>query len=296
MNRYFNLSLIALAFSIGIGASADAKKPAAPVKPGFGAQDGFAEHEFFDAMEKGLIDVQFVAKSDRAARLIIANKLKEGVNLRMPEAFAGVPENVLAQLGGGLGGGGLGGGTGIGGGGAQGVGGGIGGGGGGFGGGGLGGGGGAFSIPPEKVGKINLPVVCLDHGKPDPSSSKPYRIIPIDQYVKEPAVIELMKAFGRGELQHDAAQAATWHLNNKVSWEELASKKQGSERSFVRPPYFAPQSLQIAVNYANEAQRLAVAAAKEQAEQDSLAPKDDKSLSEESEVSTTPNEDTSASK
>jgi hypothetical protein len=216
----------------------------------------------------------------------------------MPDAFAGVPENVLAQLGGGgFGGGGLGGGgTGIGGGGSQGVGGGFGGQGGGFGGGGGGLGGGAFSIPPEKVGKINLPVVCLDHGKPDPSSSKPYRIIPIDQYVKEPAVIELMKAFGRGELQHDAVQAATWHLNNKVSWEELAAKKQGSERSFVRPSYFAPQSLRMAVNYANEAQRLAVAAAKEEVEKDSLSPKNGKSLSEESEVLTTPSEETSASK
>src|SRR5690606_25453170 len=118
--------------------------------------------------------------------------------------------------------------TGIGGGGSQGVGGGIGGGGGGFGG--QGGGGGVFSVPPEKIGKINLEVVCLDHGKPDPSSSKPYRIIPIEQYVKQPAVIELMKALGRGELQHDAAQAATWHLNNGLSWQELAAKKQGSER------------------------------------------------------------------
>lgn len=275
MKRGFLLSLLAFVLSIGLLHRCEAKAP--PSKATFGAQKGFAEHDFFEAMEKGLVDVKFIARNDRAARLIIANKLKDGVNLRMPEAFAAVPEAVLAQFGGGgLGGGGLGGGTGIGGGGAQGVGGGLGGGGGGLGGGGLGGGGGVFSVPPEKVGKINLPVVCLDHGKKDPSSSMPYRIIPAEQYVKDSATIELLKAFGRGELQHDAAQAATWHLNNGLTWEQLATKRQGTERSIVRPPYFAPQSLQAALAYATEAERLA----KEAAKTKSFSPESEKSLSE----------------
>lgn len=286
MKRELTLLLLALGLFIGLALRGDAKSPVPVGKAGFGAQAGFAEHEFFDAIDKGLIDVQFVAKNDHAARLIIANKLKEGVNLRLPEAFAGVPEIVLAQFGGGGGGfggggGGLGGGgsTGIGGGGGQSVGGGLGGGGGGGGGfGGGGGGGGVFSVPPEKVGKINVPVVCLEHGKPDPSSSKPYRIVPVDTFVKQPAVVELLKAFGRGELNHDAAQAATWHLANGMSWQELAAKQQGTARSIVRPPYFTREALQAAVAYANEAERLALAAAKSESEK----PEREKSLTDDS--------------
>jgi hypothetical protein len=98
-------------------------------------------------------------------------------------------------------------------------------------------------------------VVCLDHGLRDPSSSKPYQMVPIEEHVKNPAVIELVKAFGRGELQHGAAQAAAWHLNSGVSWQELAAKQQGTERSLVRPPYFSPYEIQAAVAYAGEAAR-----------------------------------------
>src|SRR5687767_737700 len=185
--------------------------------------------EFFQAMEDGQVDVKFIAKSDRAARILITNKTQEPINLQLPEAFAGVP--VLAQIGGGgrggggFGGGGRGGGgLGGGGGGGQSVGGGVGGGGGGLGGGGLGGGGGIFSIPPEETAKINVPVVCLDHGLKNPSSANKYMIVPAEQHLDRPEVIELLKAFGRGELQHGAAQAAAWHLNSDLSWNEMAAK------------------------------------------------------------------------
>jgi hypothetical protein len=89
----------------------------------------------------------------------------------------------------------------------------------------------------------------------DPSSSRPYEIVPIEQYVNQPAVVELVKAFGRGELQHGAAQAAAWHLNSGVSWADLAAKRQGTARSLNRPPYFSSFELQAGLAYANEAQR-----------------------------------------
>jgi hypothetical protein len=221
--------------------------------------------EFFQAMEDGQVDVKFIAKSDRAARLLITNTTKQPVKLRLPEAFAGVP--VLAQFGGGgrggggggFGGGGRGGGGGGlgGGGGQQSVGGGLGGGGGGLGGGGAGGGGGFFSVPPEETAKINVSVVCLDHGLQNPSSSNPYKIVPASDHLDKPAVIELLKAFGRGELQHGAAQAAAWHLNNDMNWNELAAKLAGTRRSPRRPPYFSREEIQAGVSYAVEAVRLA---------------------------------------
>jgi hypothetical protein len=218
----------------------------------------------FRAMDEGQVDVKFIAFNDRAARLLITNKLKQPIHLQLPEAFAGVP--VLAQFGGGgaggggFGGGGRGGGTS--GGGQQSVGGGLGGGGGGGLGGG-GGGGGFFSVPPEQTAKINVPVVCLDHGLQNPSSSNPYTIVPAENHLDRPAVIELLKAFGRGELQHGATQAAAWHLNNDLSWNDLATKLQGTRRSLRRPPYFSREEIQAGMAYATEATRLAEANANE---------------------------------
>ncbi len=215
--------------------------------------------EFFQARDDGQIDVKFIARSDHDARVIITNKTKQPLKLQMPEAFAGVP--VVAQIGGrgggGFGGGGRGGGgLGGGGGGQQSVGGGgLGGGGGGLGGG--GGGGGFFSIHPEQTAKINVAVVCLDHGLRNPSSSRPYKIVPADEHLDRPAVIELLKAFGRGELDHQATQAAAWHLNNDLSWDQLAAKLAGTRRSPRRPPYFSRQQIQAGFAYATEANRLA---------------------------------------
>jgi hypothetical protein len=219
--------------------------------------------EFFQAMDDGEIDVKFIARNDHEARVIITNKTNQPLHLEMPEAFAGVP--VVAQIGGGgFGGGGRGGGGigGGGGGGQQSVGGGGLGGGGGIGG---GGGGGVFSIPPEETAKINTAVVCLDHGLRDPSSSRPYKIVRVEDHIQKPAVVELLKAFGKGGLNHQSVQAAAWHLNNDMSWNELAAKLQGTRRSPSRPPYFSRQHIQAGIAYANEAGRLAVVNAEEHA-------------------------------
>lgn len=124
----------------------------------------------------------------------------------------------------------------------------------------MGGGGGMFSVPPEETAKFNVTVVCLDHGLRDPSSSAPYKIVPATQHLSDrPAVVELLKAFGSGKLDHQSVQAAAWHLNNDMSWNELATKLQGTRRSPSRPPYFTRQQIQAGIAYANEAARLAVA-------------------------------------
>jgi hypothetical protein len=225
--------------------------------------------DVFQAIDDGQAEVTFIARNDHAARVIVTNKTKQPLHLRMPAAFAGVP--VLAQFGGGGGGqggggGGFGGGGGGQGGGQQSVGGG--GGGGGFGGGGGGGqggggGGGFFSVPPEQTVKINLSTLCLDHGLRDPSSSKPYKMVPAVAHIDRPEVIELLQAFGRGELQHDAAQAAAWHLSSGVSWAELSAKLAGTARNAKRPPYFTADEIRAGMAYASEATRLAEVNAEE---------------------------------
>jgi hypothetical protein len=88
-------------------------------------------------------------------------------------------------------------------------------------------------------------------------------MVPADTIVDRPAVVELLKAFGRGELKHGAAQAAAWHLNNDLSWQQLAAKLQGTKRSFKRPPYFSADEIRMGMTYATEAERLAVVNADE---------------------------------
>lgn len=203
------------------------------------------EVELFEAIRNGDIQEKFIAMSDRAGRLIITNKTDQPLEIKLPEAFAAVP--ALAQFGGGgggrVGGGGTGGGVQTG--------------GGGFGGGGAGGGGGGFfSVPPESTRRIDVPLLCLDHGLRNPTSSMPFRIMPAS-YIERPAVVELLKAFGNGQLQHGAAQAAAWHLNSDMSWEALAAKLQGTRRNIHRPPYFSADEIRAGMAYAQEAVRRA---------------------------------------
>jgi hypothetical protein len=245
--------------------------------------------DLFAAEEAGQIEVKFIAKNSHKGRILVTNKLPNGVKVRLPEAFIGVP--VVAQFGGGgMGGGGMGGGgMGAGGGGGQQA---MGG-GGGMGGGGMGGGGGMFSIPPDRVTKIDVPLLCLDHGKADPTSSNPYKLRPVDPSTDRPEVIELLKAFGNGDLQHNAAQAAVWHLNSDVSWEELATKLTGTTRNLNRSPYFNRFELQSALAYASEAARRGAELATEQSEvskasqteTDSLPSSEEVKATEETEVS-----------
>lgn len=204
--------------------------------------------DLFDAIDQGVVDAKFVARSAAKGRLILENKTKEPLNVLVPEAFAGVP--VLRQFGGG--GGGLGGGGGGlgGGGGGQSVGGGGGGGGRG------GGGGGAFNIAPERIERIDVPLLCLDHGLRDPSSSKPYEIRPIEDVVTSPALVEIVKAFANGELPRGASQAAAWHINSEVSWNELATKLTGTKRNINRSPYFSRNEIEAAMAIVQRAESM----------------------------------------
>ena len=125
-----------------------------------------------------------------------------------------------------------------------------------IGGGGGGGGGGFFSVPPDETAKIDVPVVCLNHGLREPNSSAAYKMVPAGEYLEDhPAVVELLKAFGNGDLDHQAVQAAAWHLNNDMSWDELKAQLQGTKRSHNRPPYFTAEQLRNGMAYANNATR-----------------------------------------
>jgi hypothetical protein len=271
MTRQLRQNALALFLATACGSLTTVSLAATPADP---AENSPQQVELFEAMRDGIVDAQIIVKNDHAARVILTNNTQLPLTIELPEAFAAVP--ALAQFGGGGGGRGGGGGGG-GGGGNQSAGGGLGGG---------GGGGGVFSIAPERTEKINVAVLCLDHGLADPSSSKPYDLVPADEHLDRPEVIELLKAFGRGQLQHGAAQAAVWHLNNDLSWEELAAKLQGTRRNFNRPPYFSADEIRAGIAYAQEATYLAQNARDEEVPATRPAePADDEAVDESEEKS-----------
>ena len=161
--------------------------------------------EMFAAMEKGDISVKIIPKDSTQCRVLIENKTDKPLNVKLPDAFAGVP--ALAQnLGGGNRGGGSNRSSGNNNSGQnQSTGGGM----GGMGGGGMGGmGGGMFNVPPEKVGQFKVATVCLEHGKHEPNEKIPYEIKPLESFTAKAGVRELCDSLGRNQLSQRAAQAA----------------------------------------------------------------------------------------
>jgi hypothetical protein len=212
--------------------------------------------DMFDAIDQGVVDVKFIARDSQRGRLVMTNKTNQPVDVVVPDAFAGVPVVMHQFGGGGMGGGGGGGGQqSVGGGGGGGRGGGGRGGGGRGGGGGGRGGGGRFNIAPEAVTRVDVPLVCLDHGLKDPSTSKPYEVRPIEDVVSDPAVISVVAAYSNGDLDADATQAAIWHLNSEVSWQDLSAKLTGTVRNVVRDPYFSADEIKAAMQIVSDAQQ-----------------------------------------
>ncbi len=218
--------------------------------------------EFFAAMEGGQIDVKFIPHDATKANVLVRNLTDKPLHIELPAAFAGVP--VLGQFGGGgmggMGGGGMGGmgGGGMGGGGGQGMGGGMG--GGGMGGGGMGGGGmggGFMRVPPERMKKMTVTTVCLEHGKPDPNPKMAYKIVPLETFTKDARVRVVCEALGNGQVTQKTAQAATWHLTDKLSWEELAKKNRVESQYLGNIRWFSPIELRTAVAVVSEATRIA---------------------------------------
>lgn len=215
---------------------AAAEKTAKPTRPSkMGTYNPDDETvDLFEAMDAGQIQVTFIPKNSAEARIFIKNKAKKALNVRLPKAFAAVP--ILAQAAGGMG---------------------MGMGGQGMGGGGMGGGG-MFNIPADKEGDVKVPCVCLEHGKPEPRPKMPYAMKPIESFTTKPGVAEMLTDLGYGRIPQRAAQVAAWHLNNDMSWEELAAKRieLRDGRSY---PYFTPAELlaghQIADQAVQEAKR-----------------------------------------
>jgi hypothetical protein len=207
-----------------------------------------AHVDLFDGMGDGSISVKVVAEDSSGGNLYVQNQSNQPLTVEMPDSF--VVQQIARQFGGGGGGAGGRGGTA---GGAQAAGGGAG------GGGGMGGGvggGGMFSVPPDTTLRVPYQSVCLEHGKADPDPTIHYQVIPVSQYTQDPQLAALLSLVGTQKIDHAVAQAAAWHLANKMSWDELAAKR-STEIGFEAYAYFTPEALFKAQGLAAEAGGLA---------------------------------------
>jgi hypothetical protein len=118
--------------------------------------------------------------------------------------------------------------------------------------GGGGGGGGMFNVAAEKMGKFKVTTVCLEHGKREPRRRTPIKLVPLDTWTDKAEVVELCKMLGRGQIDQRSAQAAAWHLQDEMSWQELASK-QIKHVNGRRELYFAPIEISRAMQIARVA-------------------------------------------
>ena len=257
------------------------------------SQGGAAETvELFDAIKSGDIEVRVIAKDNGwqcADQRIPADK---PLAIKLPEAFAAVPVTAqFGMIGGGpFGGGGnpLGGGNLFGGGGNP-----FGGGGVGFNNGlmgqgganqALGGGfqgqngvnggnafnlgnglnagngrgfgmpGGLFKVEPDKVGKLKMTTVCMEYGKPDPDARQEY-IAPAGYRGRRSGDDGSGEDAGPRRDRSEERQAATWHLCNGLSWEELEKKIGRKHLTGQVDLFFTPEHLAHGKEIAKEAHR-----------------------------------------
>ena len=273
-NPALRSGVFGLCAAVAITASLTAATKQRPIKK-LSYDPSAAVVELFEGIEQGALEAYLIPKSSLEGNVFIENKTKKPLTVKFPKAVAAA--QVLKQ---GFGGGGMGGGGGAGGGrggqggggmgGGQGMGGGMGGGGmggGGMGGGGMGGGGmgggmmgggggGFMSIPPEKTVQFPITTVCLNHGKAEPKPKMTYRLIKLEDYTSDPVLQEVLEAVGTGKLDNDkqAAQAATWFLTDKMSWEKLEDKKIERVGGAEDDPYFNQAELNAARQIVAQAQ------------------------------------------
>lgn len=203
------------------------------------------------ALFDGLMDGQFAAKivhkDEKSGNLFIANKTSEALTVELPETFVGIhvlnQQGLLSQNNNQFGQSGQGQSQGQGqrtGGGAQSQGNSQ------FG---QGSGQNLFSIPPERIVRIPINTVCLDHGKPTPAPRMEYAVAPVETVTKDPVLKELLTIVAQDQVSKNVTQALAWHLSNRKSWQELAAMRHRQLGGFkTGVPLFTRRELQQSIN------------------------------------------------
>jgi hypothetical protein len=98
-----------------------------------------------------------------------------------------------------------------------------------------------FNVAPEKVATLEIRCVCLQQGAPNPRSVVSYQLVPLAELNADPRLPELLRSYGRGEVERDVAQAAAWHIVDRLDWKTLADLSQMIAINAERPLFNAVQ-------------------------------------------------------
>ena len=108
-----------------------------------------------------------------------------------------------------------------------------------------------MNVAPERVHKLKVKTVCLEHGKKDPNSRVAYELKPLSAFTSDPAVHEVCMMLGRGEVDQVSAQAAAWHLTDNLPWNQLVSKVKMRRLNGQVEMFFSPRHVQLAMQIVN---------------------------------------------
>ena len=164
--------------------------------------------DLFAAADAGLVEIKFIPKNEKQARVRIKNLSGKPLSVRLPEAFGARP--VLAQAGGPFAAGAANGQSG----GAQNL-------GGNFGGPNNQNRQGIFNVPADKPAELRVACVCLEYGKPTPRPAIPYEMVRLETVSKEPSMAGLLDRLETSNQRE--VQAAAWYVASGMSWQQLAA-------------------------------------------------------------------------
>jgi hypothetical protein len=111
-----------------------------------------------------------------------------------------------------------------------------------------------FFVPAGKSARADLPSVCLEFGRPDPSKNMRYELRPVTSFTKPAPIEAFLKAWHTERFSQNVAQASAWRLADGLTWERLASLRAGTVGAYTAGrPMFTRQELDAAKKVAEAA-------------------------------------------
>jgi len=107
-------------------------------------------------------------------------------------------------------------------------------------------GGNFFSIPAERTISLTMSSVCLEHGKPEPTSGSKYTLVRYSKVSDDQVLYQALASLKAEKADVKAVQAVAWHLANKMTFEELSTKTEDQLGGLLNNPYFTSKQLTTA--------------------------------------------------
>ena len=96
---------------------------------------------------------------------------------------------------------------------------------------------------PDRVGKIKVATVCLEHGKDDPNPRVAYELKPITEFTRQGRVGRDVPDVGQRRSGSGHGSGGRWHLSDGLSFQQLAEKIRVRHLNGQVEMYFNPQQL-----------------------------------------------------